>query len=287
MKTELVDVSPTRKEIKIEIEPAVVRKTYDRISDRYAKQASVPGFRRGHAPRSVVRARFKSEIRGEVLRELVPDAINDAIDEHELALIGEPDVHLDNTDAIDRFGEEPISVHVNVEVLPKVELGKYKGLAAVRRVRPAHEADVDRMIEGLREASAALQPVEDRGAELGDTITVNFHGKFLAGIPEADSVAVAGWTLDGSEAPADFPAPVPAAGSQAVESAAPDGRNPAGPARLAARSAGANRAGPLEQGASEPGAIGSEPAGFAVRDLALELAAPRPVAHEKIGTARD
>src|SRR6266581_256667 len=82
MKTELVDVSPTRKEIKIEIEPEVVRAAYDRISDRYAKLANVPGFRRGHAPRSVIRTRFKSEIRGEVLRELVPDTITAAIDKH-------------------------------------------------------------------------------------------------------------------------------------------------------------------------------------------------------------
>src|SRR5437870_1180021 len=50
MKTEFVDVSPTRKEIKIEIEVAAVRESYDRISDRYAKQARVPGFRPGHAP---------------------------------------------------------------------------------------------------------------------------------------------------------------------------------------------------------------------------------------------
>ena len=70
MKTEFVDVSPTRKEIKIEIEPAAVREAYDRISDRYAKQAKVPGFRPGHAPRAVVRTRFKSEIRAEVLQRI-------------------------------------------------------------------------------------------------------------------------------------------------------------------------------------------------------------------------
>src|SRR5713226_8223011 len=108
MKTELTDVSPTRKEIKIEIEPDQVRDSYDRISERYAKLANVPGFRRGHAPRSVIRTRFKSEIRGEVLRELVPDTITAAIDKHELATIGEPDVQLDNT-ALEKFGEEPIS----------------------------------------------------------------------------------------------------------------------------------------------------------------------------------
>src|SRR5947207_9855354 len=100
MKTELVDVSPTRKEIKIEIEPELVRAAYDRVSDKYSKLANVPGFRKGHAPRSVVRSRFKSEIRGEVLQELVPDAVSDAIQEHSLAAIGEPGVQLDNDDAL-------------------------------------------------------------------------------------------------------------------------------------------------------------------------------------------
>ncbi len=179
MKTELIDVSPTRKEIKIEVEPEVVRAAFDRISDRFAKEASVPGFRPGHAPRSVVRTRYKSEIRGEVLRELVPDAVNNAIEKHELATIGEPDVHLDTNEALDSIGDRSISFHVNVEVLPKVELRKYKGLEVGRRVRPVTDEDVERMVEGLRESSASLQPVEDRTAELGDTVTVNFQGTFV------------------------------------------------------------------------------------------------------------
>lgn len=194
MKTELVDISPTRKEIKIELEPEIVRQKFDSISDRYAKQASVPGFRRGHAPRSVVRTRFKSEIRGDVLRELIPDAVNNAIEKHELAAIGEPDVHLDNSESLEKIGEGPISFHVGVEVLPKVELGSYKGIEAARRVRPVGDDDVAQMIDQLREASAALQPVEDRSAEMGDTVTVSFHGKFLdqpEGEPEAEDINVA------------------------------------------------------------------------------------------------
>ena len=184
MKTELIDVSPTRKEIKIEIEPQTVREAYDRISAQYAKKVSVPGFRPGHAPRSVVRTRFKAEIHTDLLREIVPDAINSAINELELQPLGEPDIHLDNTDALNRPGEEPLSVHVHVEVLPTVELNEYKGVEAVRRVRPVSDSDVDELIDHLREASASLQPVEDRGAELGDTVTVDFRGKFIE--PEGD-----------------------------------------------------------------------------------------------------
>jgi trigger factor len=186
MKTEFVDVSPTRKEIKIEIEKATVRQTYDRISDRYAKQASVPGFRPGHAPRAVVRNRFKNEIRAQALQELVPEAVNEAINKHELNALGEPDVHLDNTDALDKFGEEPLSVKVTVEVLPKVELHDYKGLEVVRKSRPVTDENVSEMLEALRETSAAMQPVEDRGAALGDAVTINVEGKFIDGSDEEE-----------------------------------------------------------------------------------------------------
>lgn len=187
MKTEFVDVSPTRKEIKIEIEPAAVRETYDRVSDKYAKHARVPGFRPGHAPRAVVRTRFKNEIRAEALQELVPEAVNLAINKHELHALGEPDVQLDNTEALEKFGEEPISVKVNVEVLPKVDLGDYKGLEAVRRTQPITDTNVDGMLEALRETSAAMQPVEDRGAALGDTVTVNVDGRFVDN-PEEENI---------------------------------------------------------------------------------------------------
>ncbi|HWN09683.1 MAG TPA: trigger factor [Pyrinomonadaceae bacterium] len=179
MKTELIDVSPTQKEIKIEIATKAVNESYDRVSDRYAKQAKVPGFRPGHAPRSVVRSRFKSEIRGEVLQELVPSAVNEAIKKHELDAIGEPDVQLENAEALDKFGEQPIAVKVNLEVLPKIDLKNYKGIEAGRRVRPVTDTNVDEMLEALRETSAAMQPVEDRASESGDTVTVSVDGTFL------------------------------------------------------------------------------------------------------------
>ena len=176
MKTELTDVSPTRKEIRIEIEPTQVRDTYDRISDEFSKNAKVPGFRPGHAPRSVVRTRYKNEIRTEVLRELVPDAVNNAIVEHSLDAISEPDVHFENEETLDRLGEEPITVKVAIEVFPEINLGEYKGLEGTRRLRPVTDADVDKAIESIREASAVLQPVEDRASELGDTVTINARG---------------------------------------------------------------------------------------------------------------
>src|SRR6266513_2811124 len=189
MKTELREISPTRKQIDVEIEPEAVRAVYDNVSDRYAKGANVPGFRPGHAPRGAVRTRFKDQIRTELLRELLPDAVQKAVEEHKLAPLGEPELNLENTEGLSELGAKPISFSVNVEVLPDIKLGDYKGLEVARRTRPVNDEDLDRVIESLRENSATLEPVEDRGARPGDTVTANFHGKFLSE-PDAEPIKV-------------------------------------------------------------------------------------------------
>jgi trigger factor len=189
MKTELKDISQTRKQIDVEIDADAVREVYDRVSDNYAKQASVPGFRPGHAPRAVVRTRFKDQIRTEVLRELLPDAVQQAVAEHKLDPLGEPELNLENSEGLDKLGQQSIAFNVSVEVLPDITLGNYKGLAASRSTRPVKDEDVDRVIESLRENSATLEPVEDRGAQAGDTVTASFHGTFLAE-PEAEPIKV-------------------------------------------------------------------------------------------------
>ena len=189
MKTELIDVSSTRKEINIEIEPAEVRSAFDRISEKYSKGVSVPGFRPGHAPTSVVRARYKGEIRAEVLRELLPEAVNSAIVEHSLATVADPEVEFDNTQEVNPASEEAVKLKVKVEVLPEIQLDTYKGLEATRRKRPIADADVEKIVDGLRDGSASLQPVEDRASEIGDTVTINARGNYVDE-PEEEEVKV-------------------------------------------------------------------------------------------------
>ena len=189
MKSTLKEISQTRKQIDIEIDADAVRKIYDRISDNYAKAATVPGFRPGHAPRGVIRTRYKDQIRSEVLRELIPNAVQDAIAEFNLEALGEPELNLENNEGLDKLGQQPISFNVNVDVLPDIKLGTYKGLKATRRTRPVKDEDIDRVIVQLSESSASLQPVEDRGAQVGDTVTANFHGTFT-NEPDADPINV-------------------------------------------------------------------------------------------------
>jgi trigger factor len=185
MKTEVVDASETRKEIKIEIEAEEVRAEFDRVTQEYARAATVPGFRKGNAPVSVVRTRFKKDIQGDVLKRLVPEAVEQAIEQSGLHVIGQPDVHLDN-EGLDKFGQQAISLHAHVEVMPDVALGEYRGIEAARRTRPVDDEEVGRVIENLREASASLQPVEDRASQEGDTVTVDIQGRYVEPPSEED-----------------------------------------------------------------------------------------------------
>ncbi|MFL6254114.1 MAG: trigger factor [Pyrinomonadaceae bacterium] len=185
MKTEVTDVSQTRKEIKIEIEAADVSAEFERVSQEYARAVTVPGFRKGHAPVGVVRTRYKKDIQGDVLKRLVPEAIEQAIEESGLQVIGQPDVHLDNEN-LDKLGQESITLHAHVEVMPELSLGEYKGIEAARRTRPVPDEEIERVIENLREASASLQPVEDRAAAEGDTVTADIQGHYVEPPAEED-----------------------------------------------------------------------------------------------------
>jgi len=140
-------------------------------------------------PRSLIRTRFKEAIKGEAIPQLLPPAINVAINEHGLSVIGQPDLQPDKTEGLGNLGAEALRVNVGVEVFPEIKLGEFKGLTAERRVRPVTDEQIENVLNGLRESAASLQPVEDRGSQLGDTVTVNINGKFLD-TPDAEDINV-------------------------------------------------------------------------------------------------
>jgi trigger factor len=195
MKTELVDVSSVHKEIKIEIDPAEIKPVYDQVIQRYTKLATVPGFRKGYAPRDIVKMRYREEIQSDVLRDLLPNRVTEAIQEHSLQPLSEPQLHIENAENLDITKNSPLELHVHVEVMPVLEDPNYKGLEGVRRVRPVNEEEVEQMIEGRRQEQASLTPVEDRAAEIGDTVTIDIDGTF-ADDPEADPIHVEDLSID-------------------------------------------------------------------------------------------
>ena len=187
MKTEIKDISPTRKELKVEIDAESVKNTYNKVSQKYARAVTVPGFRKGYAPMDIVRMRYKDDIKNEVLRELLPDKVTEAIQENNLSPLGEPELHLEDAENIKVNGSQPISLHVHIEVMPEIPTPKYKGVEATRRVRPVGDAEVERVIDERRKESSALVPVEDRKSQTGDTVIIDLEGVFV-NKPEEDPI---------------------------------------------------------------------------------------------------
>lgn len=187
MKSELKEVSPTQREIHIQIDADSLRESYGKVSKKYASRANVPGFRKGYAPLDVVRLRFKEEIKGDVLQEVVPTAVTAAIQEHNLHPLAEPHLHLDDHENVKVNGSEPLSLHVHVEVMPDIPEPKYKGVEVTRRVKPVIDGELEDLIAERLQREAALMPVEGRASDIGDTVIADLEGKF-DDQPDADPI---------------------------------------------------------------------------------------------------
>ncbi len=153
MNTELIEVSPTQKEIKIEIEPAEVREVYNKVSRKFAKNAQIDGFRKGFAPVDIIRVRYKDQIQSEVLQELFSPKVTEAIQQYELSPLAEPHLHLEDAENLKVNGSQSITLRVHVEVMPEIPTTEYKNLEVTRRVRPMSDDELARIIDERRAES--------------------------------------------------------------------------------------------------------------------------------------
>ena len=178
MNSELKEISPTQRELHIEVDPSVLKDAYGKVSKRFADRANVPGFRKGFAPLDVIRMRFKEEIKNEVLQLVLPQQVTEAIQKHDLQPLREPHLHVDDVETVKVNGSEPVRLHVHVEVMPEIPMPKYDGIEVTRRVKPVEESEVEDLIANRLNKEAALIPVEGRAAEIGDTVIADLEGVF-------------------------------------------------------------------------------------------------------------
>ena len=152
----------------IEIPVDVVRREAESLIAQYARKARVPGFRPGHAPASVVRDRFRDEIRSDVVQALVPKYFEDAVKEQKWSVVGRP-----RFDDLRFEDDKPLACKATFEIIPEFELQQYKELEVEEETPQVTEADVDRAIEGVRQQAATFEVVSDRPAAEGDYLTLS------------------------------------------------------------------------------------------------------------------
>jgi trigger factor len=175
MEVAVSDSENCKKDITIEIPADEVKAEFDKTYTAYARYAKIPGFRPGHAPITVVKQRFRKDARDDVIKEMIPQALEHAIVDHKLQPVGPPEI----SDITVSEGES-LRFKASVEVLPEFELKDYKGLKLTRRISPITDEMVDNVLEEWRRRGAQLVTVEDRVSEEGDFISVNLAGKFVS-----------------------------------------------------------------------------------------------------------
>lgn len=200
MKSEVKDISPTQKEIHLEIDAELVKASYGKVSQKYASRANVPGFRKGYAPLDVIRMRFKEEIKSDVLQEVIPGQVAAAIQEHDLHPLAEPHLHLDDHETVKVNGSESLKLHIHVEVMPEIAEPKFDGIEVTRSVKPVTDDEIESLIRERLQGEAALIPVEGRASQIGDTVNVDLVGTFEGDV-DGQPIAAEGIEIElGSEA---------------------------------------------------------------------------------------
>jgi trigger factor len=168
MKVEVEQIEGCKRRLAVEAPEEVVRQEWERAYGRVQKQARLPGFRKGHVPRSLVKVHFADDVRREVAEHLIPDVYRRALTEARLEPVDEPDLQ-------DVKLEEgaPLSFVAVVEVKPAITLGEYKGVRVQHQTKPVTAEEVDEALAHMREQQAQFRAV-DRAAGPGDLLVVDY-----------------------------------------------------------------------------------------------------------------
>ena len=164
------NLAPCKKLVRVELDATAVDSAFDAITKDYQKQAVLPGFRPGKAPRDMVVKKYSAEIRDEAKRKLIGDRYRQALDEQKIHAIGHPDI-----EEIQFERGQNLIFAATVETAPEFQLPEYKGLPASLETKSVTDADVTKAIDLLRGQHAKFETVA-RELQTGDVAVVNYTG---------------------------------------------------------------------------------------------------------------
>jgi trigger factor len=156
--------------MRVEIEAQKVDETFEAVMKDFRREARLPGFRPGKAPREMVLRKYEKEIQDETKRKLISEAYRQAVEEQKLDVLGQPDI-----EEIQFSRGQPLQFAATIETAPEFELPEYKGLPVRRERRTVAEGDVERALYLLRERRVSFKTVE-RAVQAGDIAVVNYTG---------------------------------------------------------------------------------------------------------------
>ena len=146
---------------------AALQKSYNKNKKRF----QVPGFRRGKVPyQLVVKYYGEGVLYEDAIDEIVNPAYSQVVKENDLQVVSRPELD------VQEIGEDGLKYTLTVTVKPEVKLGKYEGVEVPYSKREVTDETIDAEIERMRKRNSTLENVEDRAAQNGDTVVIDYEG---------------------------------------------------------------------------------------------------------------
>lgn len=165
-------VDTNRYELEVQVDAEAFEKAVSAVYRKKVKNINVPGFRKGKAPRMIIEKMYGEEIFYEdAMQDLYPEALSQAAEEAQLKLVRDK-IDLD----VISVGKEGFTFKATVTVEPEVEIENYKGIEVAKKPTEVTEEILDEEIQKIRERNSRLVTVEDRPAENGDSVVIDFEG---------------------------------------------------------------------------------------------------------------
>lgn len=166
MKSTIEETGQWQRTIAVVIEPEEIESAMDQVVARYRAKAVLPGFRPGKVPADVVLSAFGKNIENDLLNEILPEALEHLIGEHDLRLAAPPTVQ----DLNFKPGE-PLTFKAAIDLWPDIDPKGYSGIEIEEEVNEVDDSAVDTFLENFRQRMAAGNPVA-RPSQAGDVLDV-------------------------------------------------------------------------------------------------------------------
>ncbi len=172
MQVKIEDKSSVKKVLSFEIPKEKVIKELDKAYNELKKNANVKGFRKGKVPRKVLENRFAQDVHSDVAPRLIQDSFIEAVKEHELNIVGGPQMDPPELDPVSSFCFE-----ISIEVKPELEDVEFKGLDLKKTNYEVSDSEIESQIYMIQKTMAKKETVqEERPVKEDDFVLIDYEG---------------------------------------------------------------------------------------------------------------
>ena len=178
MSVQVETLEKSMAKLTIEVSAEEFETALDKAYKKNKNKISLPGFRKGKAPRAMIEKMYGTGVFYEdAANDLIPDAYESAAKESELEIVAQPSIDVTQIEK-----GKPFIFTATVAVKPEVTLGEYKGIEVEKKTAEVTDEELQAEIDKVRESNSRMITVDDRAVQNGDITTIDFEG-FVDGEP--------------------------------------------------------------------------------------------------------